>query len=155
MRQRKKHKLLEQYHFSNRVEKRFLGFNDNVRNMIISRIRKQGALAKFIKKRNTFKSIWEVSTLGILSPIEGYPLVPDTIIVVYDRNSHELVTAFNKDTPRHLTFGEWWKEFCDSFLEQSGKPLFKDMNPEDYRDAYDDGMSPYDRAVQELGDLSR
>ena len=55
-----------------------------------------------------------------------------------------------------MTFDEWYKQFQEELAEQSGTGVIPNgMDQESYRDSYDEGMSPEERAQTELDDLSR
>ena len=56
----------------------------------------------------------------------------------------------------YKSFDRWYAEFQKERAKQSGTGVIpKGMDKESYREAYDEGMSPADRAWQELDDLSR
>ncbi len=55
-----------------------------------------------------------------------------------------------------MTFGEWYEEFQKELARQSGTGVIpKGMDKESYREDYDEGMAPSERAWTELDDLSR
>lgn len=55
-----------------------------------------------------------------------------------------------------MTFDEWYEEFQKELTKQSGTGVIpKGMEKESYRENYNEGMTPSDRAWQELDDLSR
>lgn len=68
-----------------------------------------------------------------------------------------------------MTFDEWYEEFQRELARQSGTVasvelasstlaigvIPKGMDKESYRDSYDEGMTPSERAWTELDDLSR
>lgn len=56
----------------------------------------------------------------------------------------------------YKSFDYWYEEFQKELAQQSGTGVVpKGMSQESYRESYDEGMSPSDRAAQELDDLSR
>ena len=55
-----------------------------------------------------------------------------------------------------MTFDEWYLEFQNEFALQSGTGVIPNgMDKESYRESYDDGETPAERASQELDDLRR
>jgi len=56
----------------------------------------------------------------------------------------------------YKSFDRWYEAFQKELAKQSGTGVIpKGMDKESYRESFDDGMSPGDRAAQELDDLSR
>jgi len=57
---------------------------------------------------------------------------------------------------KYKSFDVWYEEFQKELAKQSGTGVIpKGMDKESYRESYDEGESPADRAWQELDDLSR
>lgn len=57
---------------------------------------------------------------------------------------------------KRLSFDDWYEEFQTKLAGQSGTGVIpRGMDKESYREAFDEGSSPPDRASQELDDLSR
>ena len=55
-----------------------------------------------------------------------------------------------------MTFDEWYKEFQGALKDESRMGMLpKGMDKESYREDYDDGVSPSERADQEMDDLAR
>lgn len=55
-----------------------------------------------------------------------------------------------------MNFSEWYGEFRGELTKLSGANTApKGMDKESYRESYDEGMTPSERAWQELDDLSR
>jgi len=55
-----------------------------------------------------------------------------------------------------ITFDEWYEEFQKALADESRLGMIPNgMDKESYREDYDDGMSPWERADQELDDLAR
>jgi hypothetical protein len=55
-----------------------------------------------------------------------------------------------------MTFDEWYEEFQKALAEESRLGCIPNgMDKESYRESYEEGMSPWERADQELDDLSR
>ena len=55
-----------------------------------------------------------------------------------------------------LTFDIWYRAFqAELALLSKTNVIPKGMDMESYRESYNEGMTPYQRAEQELDDLSR
>lgn len=68
----------------------------------------------------------------------------------------DYLADYERGRRRLASFDEWYKEFQKILADKSHLGLLpKGMDKNSYRESYEEGMTPKERAEQELDDLSR
>jgi len=83
-------------------------------------------------------------------------ILPDLLELLDEFAEERCSVLAGKIRAQTETFDKWYEEFQKELAEQSGTGVIPNgMDKESYREAFDEGMRPADRAMQELDDLSR